>query len=69
MLVEKMAECQLATSSSCPRTCNRLSDVDRVQNLNPNATCGINSPNSYWDGGCQLKIGEQTYNYYLLSDQ
>ena len=69
MLVEKETECQLATTSSCSRNCNHLSEVVHVQNLDPNATCGSNSPNSHWDGGCQLKLGEHTYNYYSLSDQ
>ena len=53
MLDRSPDKCQLATSSRCPENCLGPHDTDNIQNLDPNAACGVGQ----WNGGCYIKKG------------
>ena len=54
MLERNPDYCQLATTSDCPKNCLGPADINNIQDLDPNASCGSNGG---WNGGCYIKKG------------
>ena len=48
--------CQLATTSDCPNICSGPSQINNIQDLDPNGSCG-SSAFLQWNGGCYIKRG------------